>query len=200
MTCIVGFIDDNKDVYMGADSAGTSDNGRITSRKDKKIFLKDDFVIGFTTSFRMGQLLQYKLEIPKQKENQDTFEYMVTDFVEAVREKLKDGGFASKEKDKEEGGVFLVGYRGRLFTIFSDYQVAESIVPYASVGSGSSYALGALYALQKEYLGKPWGKIMIALQAAAANCSSVDKPFNIYSPVNSKTEILTYSSTFNSLS
>ena len=34
----------------------------------KKVFHNGEFIMGFTDSFRMGQLLQYKLQIPPQHE------------------------------------------------------------------------------------------------------------------------------------
>jgi len=49
------------------------------------------------------------------------------------RECFKEGGFATKEDEKEIGGNFLVGIQGRLFCIESDYQVEEAIDNYTAV-------------------------------------------------------------------
>ena len=51
---------------------------------------------------------------------------MVNVFVNDVRECLKIGGFASSEQEREIAGTFLVGISGRLFTVFDNYQIAES--------------------------------------------------------------------------
>jgi len=89
MTCIVGFVDAKKNVYLGGDSAGVSGLD-VTIRKDPKVFKKDEMVIGYTSSFRMGQLLCFKLKIPKQPSKMDDYEYLCTLFVDAVRKCLKD--------------------------------------------------------------------------------------------------------------
>ncbi len=57
MTCIVG-IETDKGVVIGGDSAGVSGLG-LTVRADEKVFARGPFVMGFTSSFRMGQLLRY---------------------------------------------------------------------------------------------------------------------------------------------
>jgi len=57
MTCIVGLIDkESKKIYMGGDSAGVA-NYSLSVRKDPKVFKRYGFIFGFTSSFRMGQLL-----------------------------------------------------------------------------------------------------------------------------------------------
>ena len=57
MTCIVGLVDNGK-IYMGGDSAGVS-NLDIRIRADQKVFKTGEFIMGFTSSFRMGDLLKY---------------------------------------------------------------------------------------------------------------------------------------------
>jgi ATP-dependent protease HslVU (ClpYQ) peptidase subunit len=142
MTCIVGLIDGNR-VWMGGDSAGVSGLD-ITVRADPKVFRNGASLIGFTSSFRMGQLLNFKLRLPEQEPGTDVFRYMVTEFVDSVRECLKEGGYAQRNNDAETGGSFLVGYRGRLFSIQSDYQVCEAERGFHAIGCGADYALGAL--------------------------------------------------------
>lgn len=174
MTCIVGLIDKGK-IYMGADSAGVSSYS-LRARSDPKIFIKDDFIMGITTSFRMGQLLRYNLQVSPRPESLDVFEYMVTTFIEAVRKCLKDGGFAEKKDEKEKAGAFLVGYAGRLFCIESDYQVAETLLSYAAIGSAEDIALRVLFA--NGHL-KPEERILQALEAAEQFNAGVRRPFVI---------------------
>lgn len=128
MTCIIGLIDNGK-IYMGADSAGVA-GLNMCVQADKKVFRINDFLIGFTTSFRMGQLLHYDFEPPRRYPNTDLYKYMVTDFVNEIRSCLKRGGFASKENEVERGGMFLVGHAGRLFKIEGGYNVLENILPF----------------------------------------------------------------------
>jgi hypothetical protein len=62
---------------------------------------------------------------------------MSTEFVDAVRKVLKDGGFAKKDSEQEEGGVFLIGVSGRLFRLESDYQVGWTTDGYDACGFGA---------------------------------------------------------------
>jgi len=143
VTCIVGLVDQGH-VFIGTDSAGVS-NYDLTVRADSKVFQNGPFLIGFTTSFRMGQLLRYAFEPPAWEPGSDVPCYLATTFVDAVRKCLSEGGYAVKHDEQESGGRFLVGFRGCLYAIGNDYQVGQSVVPYNAIGCGAPYALGALY-------------------------------------------------------
>jgi len=176
MTCIVGLLSGG-DVFIGGDSAGVA-GLNIAERKDEKVFKNGEFVFGFTSSFRMGQLLRYAFTPPPYYTDVNLYKYMVTDFVDGVRKCLKEGGYAIKNKEEELGGTFLVGFRGHLFMIEDNYQVAEHLYPYFSVGCGESYAKGCLYAIcDNEIL--PEEKITIALEAAEKFSAGVTRPFHI---------------------
>jgi hypothetical protein len=82
MTAIVGLVDAGS-VYIGGDSAGVAGMS-MTVRADAKVFRKKRYLFGFTTSFRMGQLIRYSLKVPKVKGNLDAF--MATTFVDALRD------------------------------------------------------------------------------------------------------------------
>lgn len=173
MTAIVGLVHDDR-VYIGGDSAGVS-GWQLTVRADAKVFRNGPYVFGFTTSFRMGQLIRYGLVPPKPPaagKNLDRF--MATVFVDAVRDCLKKGGWAKKDADREEGGDFLAGVNGRLFTVYSDYQVAEAADGYAAVGSGRELAVGALFATPGQ---KPRKRVALALTCAERHCAGVRGPF-----------------------
>lgn len=149
MTCIVGYVDkDNKKVIIGADSAGVAGID-ITVRKDEKVFKVGDFVIGCTSSFRMIQLLRFSFNPPDVGEK-DVYEYMCSDFINAVRKCFKTGGYLQKYDDGDEkGGTFLVAYKDRLFKIDNDFQVGESYQEYDTCGCGSDYALGSIFSSSK---------------------------------------------------
>lgn len=142
MTCIVAVRDSGR-VWIGGDSAGVSGLD-VTIRADTKVFRVGPFVMGFTTSFRMGQLLRYSLVVPDRQPGQSPNAYMVTTFVDAVRKCLKDGGWASKANDREEGGRFIVGYDGMIYDLHGDYQVGEPSQPFSACGCGQDFAMGSL--------------------------------------------------------
>lgn len=177
MTCIAGFVEGDT-VWMGADSAGvsSSDYG-LTVRSDGKLFRNGPMLFGFTTSFRMGQLLRHALTIPDHDPRVAAEKYMATTFIDAVRECLKSHGWASKENESEKGGTFLVGYQGRLFVVYDDYQVGEPADGIEAVGCGYQIAKGALYASRET--GK--ARVLMALMAAESYSAGVRGPFSIES-------------------
>lgn len=175
MTCIAG-IETPDGVIIGGDSAGLAGWVR-THRADPKVFLSGDYVIGFTTSFRMGQIIRFAdLPKPLDRTGENLERFMVTDFVNGVRQVLKDGGFAKKDSEREEGGQFLVGVNGNLFEIDPDYQVGRSRDGYDACGCGWELALGAFHATRNQ---KPETRLRKALEAAAHHSGGVHGPFTI---------------------
>lgn len=173
MTCIVGLVHDGK-TYIGADSLGVKTPWlQKTDRKDPKVFENNGFVIGFTSSFRMGQVLAHSFNPPKVHADDNLFRYMVTDFIDAVRSTLKSAGYARRDNDVESGGEFLVGYRNRLFQVCSDYQVAENRCGYAAVGCGAEFAMGSLHATQALGDLHPQEEVLMALEAAVTFSAGV---------------------------
>ena len=176
MTCIVGLVHEGT-VYIGGDSAGV-EGLSLTIRADEKVFINGDFIMGFTSSFRMGQLLRYSLKPPMYHPDVDLVNYMVTDFVNAVRECLKVGGYAKKDKEEETAGTFLVGFKGKLFKIEDDYQVGIPVLSFDACGCGAEIALGAMYA--NSHLSSV-ERINQALEAAEQFSAGVRRPFVILS-------------------
>ncbi len=176
MTCVIGLIERGR-VYIGADSAAVAG---WTRRKTllEKVFRRGPFLIGYTTSFRMGQLLEHQLQVPKQGERESDMSFMVNRFIEATRTLLKERGFSKVESNNESGGQFLVGYRGRLYSVESDFQVGEMSEGFDAVGSGSEFALGAMSALAKV---SPKRRIRRSLEIAAEFNMGVCGPFVVRS-------------------
>lgn len=175
MTVIVGVVEGDK-VWMGGDSAGLTGYG-LTVRADQKVFRNGDFLMGFCGSYRMGQLLRYSFTPPRQPRRSDVYRYMVTTFVDGVRESLKKGGFARKKEDVEEiDGSFMVGYRGRLFMVEEDYQIAEAVDGFAAIGCGQEIAQGALCVTQGM---EPRKRVRAALDAAERYSAGVRRPFAV---------------------
>lgn len=173
MTCIVGLQTDTG-VIIGGDSSGSSGYLQF-HRGDPKVFHNGPYLIGYTSSFRMGQLLRYAdLPDPEHADGLDRF--MVTEFIARVRTVLKDGGYATKTNDREEGGQFLVAVRGQLYNVDNDYHVGWSRDGYSAVGCGRELAMGALHATRNA---KPDTRVRRALEAAAHHNTDVHGPFTI---------------------
>jgi hypothetical protein len=148
----------------------------LVVRADEKVFQNGQYLFGFTSSFRMGQLLRYSLSPPQRDPSTRASRFMATTFIDAVRDVLKSGGYAQKKDDIESAGTFIVGYEGRLFVIEDDYQVAEPAVNFAAVGCGAAIALGALFATKSLRI-SPRRRLLNALAASERFSAGVRRPF-----------------------
>ncbi|MFD5111451.1 hypothetical protein ACFWNG_03900 [Streptomyces sp. NPDC058391] len=172
MTVIAGLVHKRR-VHLAGDSAGVGGYS-LTIRTDPKVFVSGPYAMGFTGSFRMGQLLHHSLSAPHP--TGDLHRFMCTTFVDAIRTCLKDGGWAKKDSEQEEAGTFLVGCLGRLFVVHSDYQIGEGTDGYMAVGCGDDLALGALHATAALNM-KPRARLTAALDAAAHHSAGVAGPY-----------------------
>jgi ATP-dependent protease HslVU (ClpYQ) peptidase subunit len=164
---------------MGCDSAGVA--GWITrSRKDSKICKVGDFLIGGAGSFRAIQLINRSFTPPKHEKGVTTTDYMVNSFVESLRKLLDDSGCLRIYDSKTErfDANFLVAYKGKVFEIEADFQVAEYRERFSSIGCGSEFALGSLYSTGSWF--NPERRVEIALEAADKFSGGVCKPFKIF--------------------
>ena len=149
MTCIVAVKQDGE-IVIGADSAGS--NGHLINRRaDSKIVTIEgddaEVVCGYTTSFRMGQILRHHVKLPA-KLKKDWIDWLVVDVIEAICKALATHGWEQKDKEGvQEGGTFILVAGGNLFTVHADFQVAQPDMNYVACGSGQEVALGALHAL-----------------------------------------------------
>jgi len=193
MTCVVGIADKGK-VWMGADSAAISGYDDICTSV-KKVFKKNGFIIGYTTSFRMGQILEnhidYEMLEEKSKEYNNDLNFLIVEFIQYAREALKIHGYTNIDSNTETGGQFMLGWNGKLYLIHNDFQVLplgndEHITMHA-IGCGADYALGALNAaynfvllsdnrLRKTY-GDPEILIGMALSVSSSYSCGVHEPF-----------------------
>ena len=185
MTCIVGLVHDGV-AYIGGDSLCS--NGHLKSlREDLKVFrLKNTHssVLGFTTSYRMGQLLMYAEDLIDE-ECTINHEYMVTEFIPKVREVLSSGGFIGS--GDYEGGQFIVANEVTIYEIDSDNQVSVHSNGLYSVGCGQEFALGSLHTTRDTNL-TPKERIFKALEAAQEFSVGVQAPFYIMNTANNDIE------------
>lgn len=176
MTCIVGIEHDGK-VYLGGDSIAIQDY-QACAITDSKVFVVGELAFGFAGSFRVGQLIRYGFKAPVHAKGKSDMEYLVLDVIDAIRVLLKDKGSIKKENEEEETRTqFLVGYRGHLYYIDSDFHVGRIKDGYCALGAGMDIALGSLFSTEK--LTDPKERINTALSAAVKWSAAVRPPFTI---------------------
>ena len=119
MTCIVA-VETPAGVWMGADRMG-SDGYTGAPVEAPKIFHNGPLLIAYTTSFRMGQVLQYGLEVPEESLSWDVDRWVSVDLVPAIRTAFETHGWDRVKEGRALGGYFLVAVSGRCYGIQSDY-------------------------------------------------------------------------------
>ena len=107
---------------------------------------------------------------------------MRTRFVDSVKDAFKQNGYGNFGSGTEEGdlgGVFIISVAGtgRIFSMDSDFHIAEADVPYMSEGAGAELALGSLFTSSS--LRIPKKRVRTALEAATKFNMSVRPPYTI---------------------
>jgi len=73
MTCISAIAHNGK-VYMGGDAAAVDDGNLVSTRKEPKVFIRNNYLIGYAGSFRFGKVVEHVFIPPKpQTDNLDKF-------------------------------------------------------------------------------------------------------------------------------
>ncbi len=178
MTCVVSWIQDGN-VYMGGDSGASDGTLEVTLDNPKVVYnAQTKMMFGLTASYRMAQLLQYELNVPKQTQKDD-LTYLIKQVVPAIRKCFAEGGFIQKVEEVEYGGFFLVGYKSKAYTIQRDFSVIVPTDPYSALGSGYVIASGALSALSNCGHMTVVEKLFTALRAAEKHLECIRPPYTI---------------------
>jgi ATP-dependent protease HslVU (ClpYQ) peptidase subunit len=179
MTCVIGIVKDGE-VHLGGDRLVTYSSGCSLTKQMPKIYKKGNFLIGTAGSARGGQVLAFDIDIPNIIEGQDELEYLVINFIDALRKANKEAGHHYIENETEQSDIHvLIGLNGRLFYIENYYYVHE-IVDYFAIGSGSHFALGSLYHTNDCDLPVK-ERILTALETASYFDKGVQEPFDYIS-------------------
>lgn len=170
MSTVVGFVNKNG-VWIGADDSASSDSGERRPIIVKKVFRNGKYLFGCTGSIRASQLLFPEYFTPPSN---------IVNLVDDIRNLFREKGcitLTSEDQTQSHLANFLVGYKKKLYEILVDFQINQ-VAEYDAIGSGSSFAFGALYTIRNTNL-KPEQRIKIALQAAEKFDTSTASPFMI---------------------
>ena len=152
MTTIIGVQYDDKAIII-ADNQVTDDGGRIYRHPQMaKIAERGDYLIAGSGEVSPCDIAQHIWQPPKPtaKDKQDVYHFMIAKAMPSLRKCLEENGYNfNEDHDKSKDGLrfqFLIACCGELFDIDQDLAVMRSMDGFYSVGSGSSFALGALAA------------------------------------------------------
>lgn len=170
-TCIVGIVH-NGNVWMGCDSMASSEYVKSEMRAPK-IFRSGEMLIGVCGALRVRDVVEFITANERGEGVVNDRAFLIQNYVPALRSGLKDAGVLDTDEGDAFDGGMLIGYRGRLFQLYSDFALMEH--ERWAVGSGSEYALGSLFSTS----GEPQKRIKTALQAACEFSPSCGPPFVI---------------------
>ena len=174
VTCIIGLEHEGK-VYVGGDSA-TGNGWGLRVATTPKVFRLGELLVGFTDTWRFGQLLQYSLVVP-QRDGEDSDErYLIATLIPAIRSTMKDHGYVTTEDSRESAGGAIIGYRGRVYELSPNFGLTTFADKVAAVGVGWMFAEGAMLALEQL---APKERILKALEIVGRCSDGVLPPFTV---------------------
>jgi ATP-dependent protease HslVU (ClpYQ) peptidase subunit len=144
MTVIASIVE-NGNIWMASDQQSSGFVKFI--QESHKVFRNGDFLIGVSGTVRITNLLRHSFEPPKRHPDVDIDKFMATEFVNAMRLCLQNGGQLENSKGVESAWhSIVVGHHGKIFIVDCDFAVVKSNAPWMATGSGGTVALGSLWA------------------------------------------------------
>lgn len=135
-------------VLFGADSQVTAPNGRkYSSGKMVKISERNGFIIAGSGEVAPCDIAQHIWIPPKPTatDKKDLYHFMISKVVPSLKQCFKDNDYKPTGDDDDTAFLFLIAVCGEVFEIADDFSVIVDDVGLYGVGSGASYALGALH-------------------------------------------------------
>ena len=178
MTCILATIHNNK-VHMIGDMCGSNGFTHKNYTKNVKVFTNKDFLVGYTTCYRMGQILQYSWEPPVKSLDYSDDVYIYKHIVNSLKAVFEANGFGCKNGISFSGGNFLLGWKGRIFEMQDNISILEH-EQFASVGCGEYFAEASM-ATQTELdinLDDPEKFLSTALRVTSGLVTGVSSEYN----------------------
>jgi ATP-dependent protease HslVU (ClpYQ) peptidase subunit len=149
MTTIVG-IQGKGWGLIAADSLIVGADQKFIASGMDKVVEKGEYVIAFAGDAIAGDIALHSWNAPKIPRGVNLDKFMMTDFLPSLRQAYADYGYDPSPKtadnDLKDGAGFdaLICLRGKIYQIDNDFSWVRDDRGIYGVGSGSSYALGAL--------------------------------------------------------
>jgi ATP-dependent protease HslVU (ClpYQ) peptidase subunit len=149
MTTIIG-IQGKGWGLIAADSLIVSADQKFMASGMDKVVEKGEYVIAFAGDAIAGDIALYSWNAPKIPKGVSLDKFMMTDLLPSLKQAYADYGYdpspKSADNDPKDGAGFdaLICLRGKIYQIDNDFSWVRDDRGIYGVGSGSSYALGAL--------------------------------------------------------
>jgi ATP-dependent protease HslVU (ClpYQ) peptidase subunit len=145
MTTIIG-LQGLESCVLAADSQTTSETGRPYFHPEvEKITERGEYLIACSGDADACDIIQHVWQPPKApKKNQ--YKFMVIEVAKSIRECLDDNEYSIDKDDKDAGFLILIALHGTIYELDHSFNVSLRKDGIYGIGSGSRYAIGALYA------------------------------------------------------
>lgn len=194
MTCIIAHTD-GVSSFLAGDKLG-SNGFTKTVQTEPKVFekefikLHDDgltrtkevMALGYTTSFRMGQLLNYNLNLPEQDASQTFSQYLVLKVIPIIRQMFKEEWGARDASQDVGGGQFIILHNHTIYEVQEDFSVLQPKTRITAVGSGTYHAIAAMQAyieVENESKKPLHERIESIFKIVSDNVTSVSEEFDV---------------------
>lgn len=194
MTCIIAH-NDGVSSFIAGDKLG-SNGFTKTVQTEPKVFekefikLHDDgltrtkevMALGYTTSFRMGQLLNYNLNLPEQDASQTFSQYLVLKVIPIIRQMFKEEWGARDASQDVGGGQFIILHNHTIYEVQEDFSVLQPKTRITAVGSGTYHAIAAMQAyieVENESKKPLHERIKSIFKIVSDNVTSVSEEFDV---------------------
>ena len=194
MTCIIAHTD-GVSSFIAGDKLG-SNGFTKTVQTEPKVFekefikLHDDgltrtkevMALGYTTSFRMGQLLNYNLNLPEQDASQTLSQYLVLKVIPIIRQMFKEEWGARDASQDVGGGQFIILHNHTIYEVQEDFSVLQPKTRITAVGSGTYHAIAAMQAyieVENESKKPLHERIKSIFKIVSDNVTSVSEEFDV---------------------
>ena len=167
MTVIAAFEGEDK-YWIASDSQGVG--GGTMIERGTKLIKKNNYIVGFTYSYRVADLIRESKNLPADIRNLKD----LRKFRDEIKKALTDDKLVGKRTagDGEHPITVIIISSSGIYEIEADYQIHKiQKNSYAATGSGIDTALGALYSCKKL---KVDGKeaVKLAVKSAVEHISS----------------------------
>lgn len=149
MTTIVG-VQGNGWALIAADSKLVYGTQPFYAKQMDKVVKRGEYVFAFAGDAMAGDIANHLWVPPKVSKSLDPDTFLMFKLLPSLREAFTSAGYDPKQESKKDDGGFdaLVSFSGRIYQITSDYAWMRDDNKLFGVGSGGSYALGALSAMK----------------------------------------------------
>ena len=190
---VIAALKQNNIVYMGCDSVFMDlESLQPVRRKQSKLIIKDEMIIGFTAGngCKILQVLKHKFNVPSTRKvaTEDLEDYMATKFCSKLFNLLQSEDMLEDDTDKKNSppclspATLLIGIRDKIFHVGEDFDTYEIESNFFAIGSGAPFTLGALHStlgLINPTQMDPEHHLLHALKTAEHFTQGVKGPFQI---------------------